>query len=392
MKFDEITKYLDSVVSDWKVPSVDCVIFQNHKQIYRHFAGTVDEKRCKPIEGNEQYLMFSMTKVITMTAIMQLVESGKLSLEDEVEKYLPAYRNIMVKDMEGAPSPIPMDAPMETIAMHPAKNKLRIKHLLSMQSGLDYNLERGGIKEVLADKGEAATTREIVDSFVKTPFDFEPGTRFQYSLSHDVAAAVVEVISGMSFGDYLKKNIFEPLKMNNTFFAKPMNDDVEGLASQYIYNESDRSILLMEKSCNYQLSASYESGGAGLCSCTMDYIRLADTLACGGMSADGIRILKPETVELMKKDLLGEASHKDLENNMGRFGYDYGCGVAVFARPEEVNSPAAAGVFGWDGAAGSMITMDTVRNISVVFTMHVRGFGPVYGEIHPHLRDLVFEV
>lgn len=376
MNFEKITEYLDSIVNKYGVPSVDCIIYKDHEQVFRHYTGTTDDLKTKPIVGNEQYLMYSMTKVITMTALMQLVEQGKLSLDDEVSSYLPAYKDIVIKDADGE---------------HKSTVPLRVWHLASMQSGLDYELDRPGITEVIKKRGQAATTREIVDAFPMTPFDFEPGTHFQYSLSHDVAAAVIEVASGMRFGEYLQKNIFEPLGMTKTFFAKPQNSDVENLASQFVYNEDDRSILLMDKSCDYQLTEAYESGGAGLCSNTADYAKLADTLACGGVSKDGIRILKSETIETMKKDLLGETAHKELENNMGRYGYDYGCGVAIFARPYEVKSPATPGVFGWDGAAGSMITMDTVNKISVVFTMHVRGFGPVYSIIHPHLRDLVFE-
>ncbi len=373
MNLTKITEYLDSLPGRG-IPSVDCMIYNDHQLVYRHMCGTTDAECSKEIKGDELYIMFSMTKVQTMTAVLQLVEQGKLSLEDEVGKYLPAYKELMV-EVNGE--------------VEKCETPLLIWHLLSMQSGLDYDLERPGIKRVLQEKGQKATTREIVDAFVESPLKFVPGEHFIYSLSHDVAAAIVEVVSGMSFGEYLKKNIWEPLKMERTFFAKPVNA-LEKLATQFEMDEQG-NIKPMGPTCNYQLSESYESGGAGLISCTEDYAKFADTLACGGVSKEGVRIIKPETIELMKKDLLCEVSQQDIINSMGRLGYGYGCGVQVLLQPELLGSPAPAGVFGWDGAAGSCIIMDTESKISLVYLQHVRNCGMAYGEVHPRLRDLLFE-
>ena len=369
---EKLTAYLDSLLEQG-IPSVDCIVYQDHKQVYRHLKGTVNLEKTRAVALDQRYLMFSMTKVQTMTAVMQLVEQGRLSLEDEVGSFLPAYAGARVRTAEGE---------------RPTANPMKIRHLLSMQSGLDYNLERPGILRVLKEKGQAATTRELVDAFVETPLLFEPGTHFQYSLSHDVAAAVLEVVSGMRFGEYLKKNLWEPLGMKDTFFAKPDNRGLERLAQQYILQENE--IVPMEQTCNYQLSECYESGGAGLVSCTEDYAILADTLACGGVTAQGVRILKPETIEVIKQNLLGEDSLKDIATTMGRVGYGYGCGMQVLMHPERIGSSAPAGIFGWDGAAGSCIQMDTVTKTSFVYVMHVRNCGMAYDVIHPTLRDFVF--
>lgn len=369
---EKMTAYLDSLL-DLGIPSVDLIVYQDHKQIYRHMNGTVNAERTQAVAEDQRYLMFSMTKVQTMTAIMQLVEQGKLSLEDEVSRYLPAYQNVKVKTEQG---------------VEDLKWPLKIRHLVSMQSGLDYDLNRPGILRVLKEKGQKATTREIVDAFAETPLQFQPGMHFCYSLSHDVAAAVLEVVTGMSFGEYLKKNVWEPLGMKNTFFAKPDNTGLERLAQQYICDET--GIVPMEQTCNYQLSECYESGGAGLVSCTEDYAVLADTLACGGVSAKDVRILKPESVERFKQNLLYSDSMNDIARTMGRVGYGYGCGMQILLNPEMVASPAPAGVFGWDGAAGACIQMDTASKTSFVYIMHVRNCGMAYGVIHPRLRDMVF--
>ncbi|MCR5478163.1 MAG: beta-lactamase family protein [Lachnospiraceae bacterium] len=369
---EKLTKYLDAL-PEQGIPSVDCIVYENHRMIYRHMAGCVDAEKAVPVRADQRYLMFSMTKVQTMTALMQLVEAGKISLEDEVSKYLPAYGSLKVRDAEG-----------ERELMTPMK----VWHLASMQSGLDYDLNRPGILRVLEEKGMQATTRELVDAFPESPLVFEPGTHFQYSLSHDVVAAIIEVASGMSFGEYLKKQIWEPLGMKDTFFAKPVNDGLERLAQQFIAGE--QGIVPMEQTCNYQLSERYESGGAGLVSCTEDYAALADALSCGGVSAEGVRILQPETVEQIKKNLLCDDGLTDIATTMGRKGYGYGCGMQVLLHPEEIGSSAPAGIFGWDGAAGACIQMDTVSKRSFVYVQHVRNCGLAYGTIHPDLRDLIF--
>ena len=369
----KITEYLDSLV-EGGVPSVDCIVMQDHKQVYRHTAGTADAARTQAVSQDQLYIMFSMTKVQTMTALMTLVEQGKVSLSDPVGKYLPAYNDLMVETPDG---PVP------------AKTQLLIWHLVSMQSGLDYDLARPGIVRVLKERGPQATTREIVDAFTESPLKFEPGSHFLYSLSHDVVAAVIEVASGMSFGEYLKKTIWEPVGMTNTFFAKPDNAGLPRLAQQWICNERGE-IVTMEQTCNYQLSEAYESGGAGLISCAEDYARLGDMLACGGTAANGAQILRPESVELIKKNLLGEASRRDIAMTMGRVGYGYGIGMQVLMEPAKIGSTSPAGVFGWDGAAGSCVTMDTASKTALVYIEHVRNHGYSYGNIHPTLRDMVF--
>ena len=200
MDFQKITDYLKSL-EEYGVPSTDMMIYKDHELIYRNFNGFTDENKSVTVSDDTQYLMFSMTKVQTMTALMQLVERGVLSLDDEVSKYLPAYKELTAIDNNSIVK----------------VNSLKLWQLASMQSGLDYDLERPGIVRVLKEKGASATTKELVDSFVESPLSFIPGTHYQYSLSHDVIAAVIEVASGMKFSEYLKKNMLQ----NSTYPTNP---------------------------------------------------------------------------------------------------------------------------------------------------------------------------
>lgn len=373
MNFDKITSFLDSLEAEG-IPSVDCMIYKNHEMIYRHFKGFADSAKTKKIKGNELYLMFSATKLITMTAALQLVEKNQLDLDKPVSVYLPAYQGITVKKED---------------IIEPAKKELLVRHLLSMQSGLDYDLKRSGIVRVLEEKGPQATTQELVNAFIESPLKFEPGEHYEYSLSHDVVGAIIEAVSGMSLGEYFSKYIFQPLEMTDTFFGKPLNEN-ERLVTQYMYDNEQHISNEMEMSCCYQLSESYESGGAGLISCVEDYGKFADMLACGGVSAKGIRILEEKTIELMRNNMLGEIQREELAKNMGRVGYGYGCGVQMLLEPEKCNAKAPVGVFGWDGAAGAFVMMDPSNQISIVYAQHVRGCGYAYGTIHPMLRDLLY--
>ncbi len=391
----KITEYLDSLEARG-IPSVDCIMMQDHEVVYRHMNGTVNVERTKKVTEDQLYLMYSMTKVTTMTALMQLVEQGKLSLDDEVAKYLPAYDKLTVRRSDGT--------------VTPAKNRLLIWHLASMQSGLDYDLARPGIRRVLKEKGNLASTRELVDAFAESPLNFEPGERYLYSLSHDVVGAIIEVVSGMKLGEYFKKNIFEPLGMNDTTFAAPLTEN-DRLAAQYVLAEmpgkgspaQNGLPLAIDGSGNvvgavkhvrphniYCLSESYESGGAGLMSSTADYAKLADTLACGGVSSNGTVILTPASIDTMRTNLLGPASLQDFKNTTSNVGYGYGVGVMTLLDPSFSASPATKGFFGWNGAAGSAIMMDPSTKRSFVFTMHVLGCEFAYAEIHPHLRDLMY--
>lgn len=380
MNKNRIREYLDSLLAEG-LPSFDVIIRKDHEEVFRYLGGFADAAKTQPIQQDSRYLMFSMTKIQTMTAVMQLVEQGKLSLDDEVGKYLPAYKDVLVREERDG-----------VIRLVPPKTPMTVRHLVTMQSGLDYDLHRPGVERVLAERGQQATTRELVDAMAQSPLCFHPGEHYLYSLSHDVAAAIVEVVSGMRFSEYLAANVWKPLHMNNTCFCKPMNDGVPGLAQQFVCDEGDiRRTHPMEMSCDYQLSEAYESGGAGLMSCTEDYANLADALACGGIGADGARILRPETVALFSENLLGEVSLSEIRNNMGRHGYGYGIGMQTLVDPASIGTKAPAGIFGWDGAAGSLAIMDPINRMSLVFTMHVRNCGYAYGVIHPTLRNLMYE-
>lgn len=202
MKKEILVNYLDSLEKQG-IPGCDCVVYHNHRPVFRHITGYADPDTKKPLTESNTYWMYSVTKLFTCTAIMQLIEKGLIGLDDPVYEYLPEYRNMKVKVGN---------------EIRPAKNAMTIRHLMSMQSGLNYNLDAPSIQRIMKDTENEATTRQIISALANEPLDFEPGTRFQYSLSHDVLGAVIEVVSGQQLSKYLDENIFKPLGMKNTGF------------------------------------------------------------------------------------------------------------------------------------------------------------------------------
>ena len=213
MTREELSNYLDNL----PVPSADLTVWLDHKEIYRHTSGFSDTEKTKPLTGKEHYFLYSMTKVTTCTAALMLYERGLIDIDAPVSNYLPEYAELSVN---------------ENGSIRPAKTTLTVRHLFSMTGGLDYDLDRKEIKL----QGKEASTRDIVRAIAKKPLCFDPGTHFKYSLCHDVLAAIIEVASGMSFGDFLRENIWKPLGMNNTSVRRPSEELLSRIADEYDFD------------------------------------------------------------------------------------------------------------------------------------------------------------
>ena len=362
MSFEEVKRLMDDSVENHGVPCSDIVITHKGKQVFRYMNGTSDDEKKVPVQGNESYFLYSATKPITCTGALQLYEKGKISLDDKVSDYIPEYGNLWVRTKDGVKK---------------AENAMTLKHLFTMTSGLNYNLEAEGIRRQIQTK-PASSTLEMVRSFVEEPLDFEPGTHYQYSLSHDVLAAVVELVSDMSFGEYLQKNIFDVCEMERTGFT--LNEDIrKSMPEQYTYDGQGKVVKRITKDNPFILTPVYHSGGAGLISCVEDYIKFATEMA------NGNRLLKKETIDLMRADQLSAQTYQDFQSV--KAGYSYGLGV----RTDAAGRYAAKGEFGWDGAAGAYTLMDPDNHIAVFYATHVRDYGEyLYDVLHPAIRDAIY--
>ncbi len=374
MDFTNLTRYLDGLTGVG-VPGCDLIVYKDHREIYRHFAGMRDREAGVKMDGSEVYWIYSATKVHTCAAALQLIERGLIDLDDPVAKYLPAYSHMSV---------------IENGRVRAAATVMTVRHLFAMQGGLTYDIHSPSIEKAKLYSGMKANTRTLVDAIAEEPLTFDPGAHYQYSLCHDVLGAIIEVVSGEKLSDYMRKHIWDALGLKDTGFTLT-EDKKSRFAKQYTYDADTQTSHPFEdgdENC-YQLTPNYESGGAGLLSSVNDYILLSDALACGGAGATGEHIMKPETVDLMRTNQQSGACMDDFSNNFRRRGYGYGLGVRTLLDASVAKSPV--GEFGWDGAACAYTLIDPKNRLSAFFGMQVRGCGYGYDVIHPTLRDMIYD-
>lgn len=376
MNFQPLKDFMDSYIPMLGVPGTDIIIYKNHEEIFRYQSGFENKEKRTPVRPDALYHMYSCTKVATCVAATQLIERGEILATDPVYAYFPEYRNIKVRSKDKYGREV----------LTPAKNVLTVEHLLTMTGGLDYNCQRPGILRVIKETGGRAPTLDIVRALAEDPFDFEPGTRYQYSLCLDVVGGLIELVSGMSLGDYMKENIFDPLGMKDTSFGMTAEKKAR-LATQYTFDSATGSARELPIDDNsFVFGSEYQSGGAGLISSVNDQILLADALTNYGVGKNGNRILSRFGVELMSANHLSPDVLKTLDMAQAR-GYGYGYGVRTNIDPASGGNLSPIGEFGWDGARGSYFSCDPKNRIAFFYAEHMGGLHPV---ILPRLRNLVY--
>jgi len=369
--FDRLKAFLESLEGEFGVPACECIVKKDQDILFHHLCGFSDAERTIPASADDYYCFYSLSKIYTCTAILQLMERGLLSLEDPVSKYLPEFAQMQVRTASGG-----------TVD---ADNQITIFQLMTMTAGLNYDLGSPSVSTLRKSSGDKASTREIIAAIANEPLDFHPGERYQYSLCHDVLGGVIETVSRMKFSEYITENIFKPLEINGISYNC---HNIPGkYSAEYNCDENLKLTALPVINVAFQLGENYESGGAGMCGQASEYIKLADALSCGGMAKNGFRILSEESIAKFSADSLTSAQKKDF-HNMKPDCYSYGLGVRTRTAANEFGVPV--GEFGWDGAAGSYCLIDPINNISIIYCEHILGHYCAYDTIHSGVRDLAY--
>lgn len=378
MDFTSLRNYLDTIPT-FGAPGVDCVVMAGYDTVFRHHAGFADFEARKPMCGDELFNLYSTTKPITCAAALQLYEQGKFLLSDPLYEYMPEFRHMYVLHR----------SPYEREHIEPAASPITVRDLFTMSAGFDYDLNTPEVKKVIEETDGRAPTREIIRAYASKPLLYDPGTRWAYSLAHDVLGALIEVVSGERFGDYLRRHIFEPLGMNRTGFERTPEIESKMMA-QYRYNSVTRQCDNIGVGNSYTAGSEYESGGAGLISCVEDYAKFVSMLANGGAGKNGERILGRCTIDLMRTNHLDPARIKDFTGRFGHYsGYGYGLGVRTHMNPAESGSLSPVGEFGWYGAAGAFMLADPVNKISMFYVQHaLECFGGPH--VHPRIKNAMY--
>ena len=381
MNFEYMKNFMDSL-TECIIPGNSVVIYKDGKKVFEYSSGYSDREKKIKTTGEEQLYIYSCSKVATVTAALQLYEQGKFLLSDPLYEYLPEFKKMYVKDGD---------------RIKAAENPITIRDLFTMTAGLSYATNTPAFEKARKLTDGKMDTRTVIKCIAEEPLLFEPGARWNYSLCHDVLAVLTEVVSGMRFSEYMKKNIFEPLDMNNSYYHAP-NDVI--ISPQYIYEIQDTKNIVelqqkehtsgvVKRAYGNELvfGENYDSGGAGIITTVDDYAKFAAALANSGTGLNNNRILSSATVKLMKTNQLNEAQRKTMNWRRLR-GYGYGLGVRTLIDKAESGSNSSIGEIGWGGAAGATIIADTEEKVALFYAHHM--LNPQEEYYQPRLRNVLY--
>ncbi|MBI1390887.1 MAG: serine hydrolase [bacterium] len=356
-RLERIDGVMRSFIDNHELSGVITLITRRGKITQFKAYGYRDLETRAPMEKDCLFRMFSMTKPITCTAVLMLVEEGKILLTDPVSKYLPEFKDmkVLIKEKDGE------------IITEPAQSPITIQELAMHTSGLGYGIP-ASLSPTLSKKFDEAnvfdprnTIKNAIETIASFPLLHQPGTTWEYGASIDVLARLVEVVSGQPYGGFLKERIFEPLGMTDSGFSAA-EKDWDRVAR--LYSEVDGELKRNMDEEDYYKYGTLHGGGSGLVSGAMDYARFMQMLANGG-ELDGVRILSPQSVERMSTNLI-----RDEKNNTPWFNdraQGFGLGVSVVKDPAYLDSLSSVGTWGWSGYASTYFFIDPEKEVAALF-------------------------
>ncbi|MFF4905684.1 serine hydrolase domain-containing protein [Streptomyces sp. NPDC001260] len=386
---DRLDQHLAHHVDEGRVPGFLVAMARGGRVAHLTMLGRRDVAAGLPVEHDTLWRIYSMTKPVTSVAALMLVEEGRLSLDDPVARHLPAFADPQVY-VSGSGA---------DVRTRPARGPILIRHLLTHTAGLTFAFYRShpvdalyraaGLESSVVPGTDLART---VDVYASLPLQFEPGTQWNYSVASNVLGRVIEVVSGQSLDVFFAERILGPLGMSDAGF-QVTDEQAPRLAE--LYGETDSGGI--EPVPGLPLRGGRPrllSGSGGMVASAYDMHRFMELLRRRG-ELDGVRLLAPETVDLMTRNHLpgnadlrsfGSRPAHDEPNNDG---VGFGLGVSVVIDPERTQVPSTLGAYGWSGAATTTFWVDPVHDLTVQFMTQVRPKTSL--RIVPDLKRLVHE-
>src|SRR5882757_5940587 len=361
-KLAKITEFFKNEVDTGKIAGANVLIQQHGKQVFHETFGVQDVVSKTPITDQTIFRLSSLTKVITSVAAMQLIQDGKIKLDDPVAKYIPSFANVKVGVEKKA------DDGTSTLELVPPNRPITVLDLMRHTSGITY----GFYGDSLVRKAYAAANiyagdfdlAEFAERIAKLPLHNQPGALWQYGHSTDVLARIMEIVSGKSLFEVEKEKLLDPLGMNNTGFFVTEPERLKLLA-QPVPNDSN---FRVGREYRTEVRQKWESASGGMVSTMADFSRFAQMITNGG-SFEGKTYLSPKTFELMTTDQIGKGS--GVERDFFYFpGDGFGMGLGLAIRTDAGNAkPPPPGSFGelkWDGASGCYMVIDRKQEMLFV--------------------------
>ncbi len=320
-----------------------------------------------PIKKDTLFRIYSMTKPVTAVAAMMLYEEGHFQLSDPISKYMPEFKNLLVFHEDGN---------------RPAQSEITVEQLLTHTAGFSYGFDNIHPVNKLYNASAlfaAPDLAEFTRRLAELPLRFEPGTRYYYSVASDVLGALVERVSGQSLDIFFRQRIFKPLGMSDTFFSVPAAK-LDRLATNHVWDYENNQIALVpeERRRSYQ-NVSLFSGGGGLVSTAMDYMKFCEMLRAGGRY-NGARLLGPKTVQYMSMDQLSEEVRNEGADEFPAMhlypGQSFGLGFGVITQPGLSQVVSSKGEYSWGGAADTKFWIDPEEDlVAILMTQLLRAPG-----------------
>jgi CubicO group peptidase (beta-lactamase class C family) len=363
---------LQGEVQRGRVPGAVALIARRGQLAYYESFGQRDPASGAPMARDSIFRIYSMTKPIVSVAAMMLWEEGRFLLSDPIAKFLPELGPVKVAVEQGSGQ-----------GYVDADRPITIQDLLRHTSGLTYEFRGSGPVHKLYTAARIysrdQSNAEQVASLSKLPLLHQPGTKWEYSRSTDVVGRLVEVLSGVSLGQYLQTKIFGPLGMIDTAFHVPAPLHArlaEGFAKD---PETGSGVQLI----NVKSAPKFESGGGGLVSTAADYARFLQMMLNLGR-LDGVRFLSRKTIELMTADHLGPITGAP---DLLLPGYGFGLGFAIRLQPGISHVPGSVGQYFWGGLAGTTFWVDPAEQLFAIMMIQAPGQRDYFRTL---FRDLVY--
>jgi methyl acetate hydrolase len=365
---NQIDQVLREAVDEKKLPGIVAMVAVADHVIYQGASGKRDTIKNIPMTVDSIFRIASMTKPITSVSVMQLVESGRVKLDEPAATYLPELSQVQVLEE--------FDASTGKATLRPPKALPTVRQLLSHTSGFAYEFFDPELHGYVAT-GAVPSMSQGDDGFLKAPLLFDPGSRWEYGISTDLLGKLVEKVSGQTLEDYFRQHIFQPLGMTDTFFDVPPEKQARVVALHQ--RQEDGSLL--EPPPQPFKPVRFFSGGGGLYSTAGDYLKF-ERMLLGGGKLGNKRILQSETVDQMSRNQIGDLMLVELRSSVPQFAKDpirmpgsldkFGLGFAI--NTKSVEGGRSRGSLAWAGIYNTYFWIDPPRKTCTVIMMQILPF------------------
>ena len=369
-----VDEAVSSLVDSGEIAGAVVLAVKNGETVHSKAYGVSDITTGQEMAPDTIFRIFSMTKPITTVAAMMLWEEGKIELDAPVSQYIPELKDFEVLTEDGAEVKAERDP--------------TIRDLMRHTSGFDYGFLGGALSERYQEKkilDSSGTLADMTRKLATLPLAYQPGTRFNYSVSTDVLGRVVERVSATDLNTFFQERIFAPLGMVDTDFTVP-KEKVARFAANHALDPQGKLVRIDDpETSDYTKDKTFLSGGGGLVGTAGDYGRFCQMLVNGGV-LEGKRLLKEETVALMTTNQIpDQAMPIGVGDSRPGVGFGLGFSVRVAEDPED---PGIVGEYGWGGAASTHFWISPKDKL---FVVTMRNFMPYQSTLENKLKPLIYD-